>query len=845
LGIWAYITMKRITPIYNTAGKVVLGFFFAALLLIGIAGLTYYTLNQLLDTMDELAQPNQKLNVLNELQAEIIQITQVSQGNPEVDIRVKDSTVNSLDAKLDQLELMAVDTLESGYLRRIRGNIASLVAGYLNLYEVKKNLASRNFTQEALRKVEVGIRRRASSVEIQPLKRINPQEYLVGAGRKPISTNQELQITESSQVEDKLVKYLRDLQNQNYKELGQKKPQALDSVLYEIRNVIKRIYREESSQRQNLATMESELSLKQGEIVGTIQNLVATLQKRALEESNQKNESAYGLNYDVTMFLILIVVIAIFGISLMIYSILKEIKLTKKYQENLFASQQKAEGLARSKQEFLANMSHEIRNPLHVIQGYRSVLEKSDLDLNQQSQLRMIGFASDTLMEIVDEVLDFSKLEAGKLKLETKEFDPEILFESIQNFFELKAVEKQLQFNWEMNLPEGRSLIGDQLRLKQILNNLLSNAFKFTSAGSIDVIINWGDDTLSVEIMDTGIGMSQEVLQRVFLEFDQADTSISRKYGGTGLGLAIVQRLITLIGGTITADSADNVGTKMKITLPLLAGDPIQEQFHESLAQSLDLTGKQILLVDDDPVGIKYLETILNYFGATCTCYVGGLSFRDDFKHAHFDLAILDIQMPEYSGFDVVKKLRSLDQFQDIPILAMTANVFVEERESLMKAGFDNLLIKPFQESALVETIGIYFQHAILNKTERKNGFKESAESHQLTDLRRFCMDDEQLLGDIISELVLQTRKELQELKKAWLNNRYETILEISHQMASRLGQIKSPAARIARKIETNLKMSNKNGLAELLSQLDREVSSLLDELSRRPTLVAGESVGL
>jgi CheY-like chemotaxis protein/anti-sigma regulatory factor (Ser/Thr protein kinase) len=468
-------------------------------------------------------------------------------------------------------------------------------------------------------------------------------------------------------------------------------------------------------------------------------------------------------------------------------------------------------------------------------------LEKSELDLNQQSQLRMIGFASDTLMEIVDEVLDFSKLEAGKLKLETKEFDPELLFESIQNFFELKAVEKQLEFKWEMHLPEGKSLIGDELRLKQILNNLLSNAFKFTSEGTIEVKIKWGNDTLTVEIMDTGIGMSPEVLKRVFLEFDQADTSISRKYGGTGLGLAIVQRLITLIGGTIKAESAENVGTKMTLSLPALAGDAIQERA-ESQAQSLDLTGIQILLADDDPVGIKYLETILNYFGASCICYNGGVSFRDDFKHQHFDLAILDIQMPEYSGFEVVKKLRSFDQYEQLPILAMTANVFVEERESLLNAGFDDLLIKPFQENALIDTIGKYFPDRVLNKNEQKNSISEFSESYQLSDLRRFCMDDEQLLNDIVSELVLQTRKELQELKKSWLNNRFEDILEISHQMASRLGQIKSPASRIARKIETNLKMSNKNGLAELLSQLDKEVSSMLDELSQRPSLVKEES---
>ncbi|HAZ25630.1 MAG TPA: hybrid sensor histidine kinase/response regulator, partial [Algoriphagus sp.] len=186
----------------------------------------------------------------------------------------------------------------------------------------------------------------------------------------------------------------------------------------------------------------------------------------------------------------------------MVYSILKEIKINRQYQENLEASRQKSEQLARSKQEFLANMSHEIRNPLHVIQGYRSVLEKSQLDERQKSQLKMIGFASETLMEIVDEVLDFSKLEAGKLKLEKEAFDPESLFSSLQDFFDLKAQEKNLDFRWSIQLPSNQWLLGDQLRLKQIANNLLSNAFKFTSNGWIEVRVQWGEDTLTVEVED-------------------------------------------------------------------------------------------------------------------------------------------------------------------------------------------------------------------------------------------------------------------------------------------------------------------------------------------------------
>jgi signal transduction histidine kinase/FixJ family two-component response regulator len=824
--------MKKLAPIVNTASKVVLGFFFAAIFLIGIAGLTYYTLNRLLATMDELAKPNQKLNVLNELQAEIIQITQVSQAGAGGDIRIQDSTVLSLEAKLDRLNELAADSLEKINIESIRINLTTLVSGYLDLYEVKKNLANRNFTQEALRKVDLGIKRRASNQELESLQKFKAKDYLFGEAQKESVGKQELKIGNSTREEDKLISYLRDLQNQNTKSLGISQPQTLDNILLNIREVIKRIYLEESSQRQTLATMEADLSLKQAEIISNIQNLVGILQLSALRESNSQHQSAYGLSYDVTLFLIVIVIFGVFGISLMISSILKEIKLNKKYQESLLASQRKSEELARSKQEFLANMSHEIRNPLHVIQGYRAVMEKSKLNEQQQAHLRMIGFASDTLMEIVDEVLDFSKLEAGKLKLEESPFNPDLLFGSIQNFFELKAMEKHLDFEWEMDLQPGQFLLGDQLRLKQILNNLLSNSFKFTPEGKILVLVKWGENVLTVEIMDTGIGMSAEVLKRVFEEFDQADTSISRRYGGTGLGLAIVQRLVNLMGGSIAAESTENLGTTMNVKLPMKISEEILETELKP-QQSLNLAGKHILLVDDDAVGLRYLETVLSYFGADCTCYHGGIQFRDEFIAENFDLAVIDIQMPEFSGFDVVKQLRATTLFEETPILAMTANVFLEERDNLKIAGFDEILFKPFQESVLIETLAKFFPETLLQEV-KTDSIKLSSgnEAYELTDLRKFCMGDEQILQDILEELILQTRLDLGRIKDSFKAGDSSSILEVCHQLASRLGQIKSPTGTIARKIETNLKMKNQNGLADLLGKLDLEVNSLLDQLT-------------
>jgi signal transduction histidine kinase/DNA-binding response OmpR family regulator len=835
--------MKKVNPSSKTANKVVIGFFFAAIFMIGLAGLTYYTLNRLVDTVDELAKPNQKLKLLSELQTEIFQISQIDQVGEEGDFRVQDSTLNYLDAKLSQLDQWASDTVEKSNIQSIRQNLATLVTGYMDLFDVKKNLANRNFTQEALKKVELGIRRRAVDVETQPLRTLEPRKNILdeleqqNAPLQELPPNQELQrgriiADEFAKEEDKLVNYLRDLQKQNSRP-NSAQPVTIDSILYNIRGVISRIYREEAFQRQKLASLETELSQKQSEIIITIEELLGDLERTVLDDSNSQNNAAFGLANDVTFFLLLVVGLAVLGSALMVFSILKEIRLNKTYQENLVISQQKSEQLARSKQEFLANMSHEIRNPLHVIQGYQSVLEKSEMDTAQQSYLRMIGFASQTLMEIVDDVLDFSKLEAGKLKLEYTAFDPVALFSSLQNFYDLQADEKSLAFNWSLNLPDDKWLEGDQLRIKQILNNLLSNAFKFTKQGAINVNIDWSDGLLHVVICDTGIGMSKTALEKVFLEFDQADNSISRKFGGTGLGLAIVHRLVTLMHGKIDTKSEEGVGTEFKITLPIKTVPSQASEVNSEELNFIDLDGKKVLLVDDDKVGLRYLETIFSYFGANVIAFPGGASFRDEFENIEIDLAIIDIQMPEFSGFDVVRSLRSFPCYQTLPILAMTANVFVEEKEKMMKEGFNELLFKPFQEKALVACLSRVFpDRTTKGQPLLSTNHIEDNDLFDLKDMRRFCMGDEDLLMDILKDLIKDTQKDMTNLKKARLNNRWNEVLEICHQLGSRLGQIKSPSGELARKVENSLKLGTHSGLGDVLNLLDVEVKNLLAALA-------------
>lgn len=827
--------MKPFKSIISTGKKVAAGFFLATFILISVAGLTYFTLNQLEDSVRQLAQPNQKLQLLNELQSSIFQITRIGGANLSTDGRLNDSTISQLQLKLDQLDSLAIDSLESQSIQTIRDNLAILITGFVDLYEVKKNLATRNFSQEALNRVEIGIRRRAQNLEYRPLRELNPKNFIYNELREEANSRNEQKRGIISRDEDQLINYLKKLRDDNSRSSEISQTQNLDSMLYSLRGVINKIYQEESFQRQKLATLETSLSQKQNEIGNTIQNLIGDLQSNAIVESNNQSGNASRLVFDVTFFLIIVVIIAVMGTTFLVFSILKEININKTYQEDLEISRKKSDQLAKSKQEFLANMSHEIRNPLHVIQGYRAILEKSNLESSQQTHLKMIGFASDTLMEIVNDILDFSKLEAGKLKLEKHPFDPIILFVAIQNFFELTAKEKKLDFQWELDLPEKQWLVGDELRIKQVMTNLLSNAFKFTEEGRVEVKVKWIENQLNISIQDTGIGMDAEELSKVFQEFDQADTSISRKFGGTGLGLAIVQRLVDLMQGKLTAESARDEGTTMHISLPMESA-PVQVVEEESAEKKhINLTGLTILVIDDDRVGLKYLETVLRYFGAEVVTFPGGKYFRDEFEPMHLNLAMVDIQMPEFSGFDVAKALRNFPEFKEIPLLAMTANVFVEERERLFAEGFDDLILKPFQEEKLIKVLCDFFpERSDPNcDTEEKTELGND-DLFDLSDLEKFCMGDQELLADIVRDLIRDTNSDLQKITRARLNNRWSEILEICHQLGSRLGQIKSKAGPVARKIENNLKLNNLQGIQETLIQLDQETKKTLAELKQK-----------
>ncbi|WP_373493961.1 hybrid sensor histidine kinase/response regulator, partial [Aquiflexum sp.] len=533
--------------------------------------------------------------------------------------------------------------------------------------------------------------------------------------------------------------------------------------------------------------------------------------------------------------LAVLVFLGVVGSLGFVYSILNEVKKANTYREKLEDAKKQSDRLAKAKQDFLANMSHEIRNPLHAIQGYQSALEKSGISEQQKDFVKMIGFASDTLISIVNDILDFSKLEAGKIQIEQQSFDSHKLFLSIKSFFAFKAEEKNLYFDWTIDLPKDKWFIGDQLRINQILSNLLSNAIKFTQNGGIDVDIRLdSEEKLLIQVKDTGMGMTPEVKDKIFQEFNQGDTSITRKFGGTGLGLSIIKKLIDLQGGKLKVESEVGEGTLIKFELPMTLTEVELTESNEDNGLIYSLEGKKVLVVDDDAIGLKLIKLLLESKGAEVKDYLGGVNFEHSYEYADFDLAILDIQMPEVSGLEVLKILRANKDNSEKPVIAMTANVFADEKYALTHAGFDALLLKPFNEKQLTHMIGELLSLDQVNS--EPNGVVSEVVSnlekqYDLTDIKKFCMGDEEMLHEVLLDMISNTHRDMEDLKNAVLVQDYFRVREITHQLSSRLGQIKIGAGTKARDIEVFIKNGKFSGIEDLVRDLINETIVALNKI--------------
>lgn len=625
-------------------------------------------------------------------------------------------------------------------------------------------------------------------------------------------------------------------QHITYDTLIQPKPLP-DSVVKLVKHTLDRLKQRDNYLKEKIISNETQLLQSNRILMDNLREMVSSLEREEIANSTASINKSKAIIQKTTLSVLRLGFIAIFLIAVFIIIIYRDIKRNIAYNKALKQAQQSAHDLVNLKEQFLTNMSHEIRTPLSSIIGFSEQLTHTTLNPIQETYLSTIQKSSGHLLNLVNDLLDLSKINGQKLTLEHIRFNiSELIYEIYQNF-NLAAHKKNIELLCSVDPSLKTDVLGDPLRLRQVLINLVGNAIKFTDYGSIEISGTAKEKPhdlleITISISDTGIGISPEKQELIFDEFSQADTSVTRKYGGTGLGLSIASKIIKLHRGTINLSSSPGKGSTFTIHFSLEKAikkvdlKPLASVFidHESLKKI------RILIVDDDETLILLIKTILTNGEIACETANNGNEALSYIRENHFDLVFTDIHMPDMSGFDLLKKIKAIHKdTTPPPMVALTAHA--SDSGEYSKAGFAGHLSKPFTEADFInKLISVIWPDSVTPVSQDKpvvnNAVSNIADyqNYSLSGILEFTGTDSNSLHKIIQSFVSSNLKTIEALKKLNCESDMEVIANHAHKMLPlfkqfQINEIASNLSRIERYKELNLG-------GQLLSTLCKETIS-------------------
>jgi len=499
--------------------------------------------------------------------------------------------------------------------------------------------------------------------------------------------------------------------------------------------------------------------------------------------------------------------------------------------------------LQKAKEQFLANMSHEIRTPINGIVGMANLLGQNPSPEDRETYLSAIKHSAENLTVIINDILDLAAIESGKLKFEKIAFNLKDFLPSLISTFTYQAREKRIAVEYQIDENLNKILLGDPVRLNQILINLISNAVKFTHTGSIKVNCSAereqkGVCWVRIEVIDTGVGIPEEKLNTIFESFSQADASVTRKYGGTGLGLTIVKQLVELQKGSITVKSTEHTGSVFTVLVPYSIGKAsaisLSSPKNAKALKNAKASQLFVLLVEDNDINRLYAKSILKNWNCFTDTAENGVVAIEKIKNHEYDVVLMDIQMPVMDGYETTKAIRMMETPQrNVPILALTANATKTDVEKCIAAGMNDYLPKPFTPDDLYRKLFKELKITPKEKTNKKPTNK--ATIYNLDYLRSVSGGNEEFIREMVLTFTQTIPAVLEEMKKALENEDWEKLARMAHQIKPSFTLMGlNPLRSSILFIEENSKYSTKlDELPQVVTEFVRQCKIVLPELAK------------
>ncbi len=518
-------------------------------------------------------------------------------------------------------------------------------------------------------------------------------------------------------------------------------------------------------------------------------------------------------------------IILVISASILCLLVCTHILIKKRQSES---SEKKASTAAKTKENFLANMSHEIRTPLNAILGFTNILNRTNLDEQQQKHVQIIHSSGNNLLAIVNDVLDLSKIEAGMMRIEETPFRINDVMATVEEMLSPKAIEKNIKLIVKVDEDVPETLCGDAVRLTQIMINLVSNSIKFTQDGGVYVKVTpfkSEGEIIRLEFLvrDTGIGIPKDKQKFIFERFEQAEAETTRRFGGTGLGLSIVKHLIELQKGKISLNSQEGAGTIFLVELPYkMTNEEAPSIKIKNNKQNIQLMNNNlnILVAEDNVMNQQLIKYLLKNWGFSFDLVFNGAQAVEALRKQNYDMVLMDIHMPEKDGHMATRNIRK-ELKSAVPIIAMTAHAMAGEREKCINSGMNDYISKPLNEENLFDLIIKYSK----NKDNEKNHTPLTVDQNviNLDYIDKFSNQDKEFKREIIREFVSRVPDNIQTMEKAIHEKNYSIIHRIAHDMKTTV-HFMGLTVLIGHLLQRIEELSSSNGAMATIQQMFTDI---------------------